>query len=104
MNDNSRQILDKKNDKTFQLALAPKIKYKIEKVSIITTLPVKTIKVNNITSIELNYINIIQIIISELSFIFLMFLSLSVGALKAESVIFPANCSSPFITMLVNTP
>jgi len=84
MNDNSRQILDKKNDKTFQLVLAPKIKYKIEKVSIITTLPVKTIKVNNITSIELNYINIIQIIISELSFIFLMFLSLFIVYLIPE--------------------
>ena len=78
MNDNSRQILDKKNEKTFQLVLASKYKYKIERVSILTTLSKKNIQVDNTTSndIDIDCIKFIQIIVSELSFIILMFLSL----------------------------
>ena len=78
MNDNSRQILDKKNEKTFQLVLASKFKYKIERVSILTTLSKKNIQVDNTTSndIDIDCIKFIQIIVSELSFIILMFLSL----------------------------
>ena len=76
MNDNSRQILNKKNDKILPVILASKVQIKKEKVSILKINPDNTNQKHDLDSEEINCINAIQILLSELGFIFLMFLTL----------------------------
>ena len=76
MNDNSRQILNKINDKILPVILASKVQIKKEKVSILMINPDNTNQKHDLDSEEINCINTIQILLSELGFIFLMFLTL----------------------------